>query len=721
MIKSLKKYLMLGLSALILTGSFAGCVSKDNNNPEETVAPRDDLSASPKSQQLKNTGEWQQRWLSIPESRLVINPYDYQGWDKTKPQSAYTDSAKIPLNIGYLDPYYNQGDGRDRWYNTLMILSGDGSTKDMEAKSFNTSWEPHMLGFSAEYENGLKINGRDYFYDTDTIIRDITYEGNKPPIVGGLYYLLSQNRDTCTAEGNTLIVNTSRSTLAITFSVDVEFTFYRNYDSLVANTDSLNTSIQGGNCWKAVLKESPKDNKFSVAVTVLSDLTSKEDTVKQSREAAQDSNLDDKYKERLMFWDDYLAKIPIPGSFEFETIDSKGVTSRDIDQMYYEAWVLMAADVLPENPEVGFNYKQMACGKPSMWAWGHNSASFTAAWDSIYAYHMYAFVDPDTAWNCFEGLMSLVEHSEDENRNGMLAGESLPVNRARTAWLLYEIKPDKSKLEAVFENLDLNLNWSINHTYWIYKDNYGLNEKIRDSDFTASAFIDMPYMVKICRELGKEDKAQEWEKNIEAFTRNFPRWHIEKKRIDGKYVEIAKNPGRILFITKALYIPELTEEQDMAIYRLLQTTYDKDKTFVGFKEVKLEVIMYTIYGLFDKGFSEMAKSATEASIREIVRSRMFSENYTSDEQPVGDGVRVSMFGPVQLIDSIWIRNGFRYDTCQPMFQNFYGTGSVTNIRYGDRILNYKLENNEATLTGSYVGEDKVIELSENSQIKPFER
>ena len=729
----LKKYLT-AITAVVLTVSvISGCSDGSKNpDPEGTVPPRTEFTNAPKAAQMVDTGEWQQRWLSIPESRIVINPYNFPGWDPKKPQSAFTDSGKLPLNIGYLDPYYHDGDGGNRLYDTLMILDTAGATKEArEAKEYNTSWAPHMLGFEGTYNSGMKVSGKDYFYDTNTVIREVTFEGENAPIFGGIYYNASSTEEKkdikseCTIDGNTVVINNKNYTIAISFSTDMEFTFYKDYGSFLANMNYLDVAVKDGNMWSAKVKDTT-NKSVNIAVTVLSNLTSKEDTAAASRNALNDENLKNKLGEQEKFWDDYLQKVPVPGTFEIETIDSLGVTSKSIDQMYYEAWILLAADVLPPNPETGFKYKQMACGKPSMWAWGHPTAAFTAAWDSIYAYHMYAFVDPDTAWDCYMGLMSLVEHSDDPNRHGMLAGESLPVNRARTAWLLYEMKPDKEKLEEVFENLDINLDWAMNHTYWIYRGNAGLNEKTRDPDFTAAAYVDMPYMIRICNELGKADKAKEWEEKMNEFGKSFPKWHIMTAKIDGERVKIAKT-GNTLWTCKSLYIPQLTEEEDWAFYRRLKTEYNTNTNFMGFRGVKVEEIMYCIYGLYDNAdrgqeFIDMAKTLNESSIREVVRARIFSENYEYEKgtsQCYGTGVRSNMFGVVQLIDSIWIRNGFRYDTCQPTVQNFFGKGSMENVRYGDKVLNFKLENDKATFTGSYVGEEKVIDLPMNSQAKPF--
>lgn len=74
---------------------------------------------------LRQTGIDSQRWLSIPESRLVINPYQFNSAD-TVTHAQYSDRPTLPLNIGYLDPYSTSGTGV--WREDLITLyeQGDG-------------------------------------------------------------------------------------------------------------------------------------------------------------------------------------------------------------------------------------------------------------------------------------------------------------------------------------------------------------------------------------------------------------------------------------------------------------------------------------------------------------------------------------------------------------------------------------------------------------------
>ena len=698
--------------------------------------PRTVFSNAPTSNGLTDTGRKQERWLSVPESRLVINPYLFGagvetaegnvngGWDSGQPQANYVNSAKLPLNIGYLNPYYSNTDTGDFMQNAMMVL--DSSIIAKEASEYRTSWAPHMLGFSAKYDNGMLLEGQDFFYDTKTIVRRINYTGDNAPVLAGAYW-----GNNCYVDGSTLvIINTGakKYITTITFNNEIDsIKFYSSYNNLRYNIlGSSNMGTKG--FWKVKFKN-VTNHTITAAITVNSDMYSIYDTMQLSKRAANDTRLDQKLTNREEYWNDFLRKVPQPGTFELTTIDSKGVTSKDVERMYYNAWILLGQDILPENPETGFYHKQMACGKPSMWGHGSPKAAYTAAWDSIYGYQMYSYIDPDTAWDCYTGLMSLVERSSDGSRDGMLAGESLPVNRARTAWILYQAKPDINKLRENFSNLDINLWWSMNHTYWIYGDiNNDMNLNLKDSDFTAAVLVDLPYMIKICQLLGETEFEQIWTQRYNQFLSDFQQWHVRWYDDGaGGQVQLGCNDGisgaliQTLWATKALYSPDLSSASDAAFYRRLEREYDINKTFMGFSDVKLEEIMYTIYGLYDNGYTSYAKTLTEASIREVVRASWFTETYSSGDYPIGDGVAPSLFGAVQLIDSVWIRNGYRYDAGVPAFQNFFDTGSLKNIRLNGETFDYVLENGTVKLWGSYIDNGYMeITANPNTVVKPLD-
>ena len=59
----------------------------------------------------------------------------------------------------------------------------------------------------------------------------------------------------------------------------------------------------------------------------------------------------------------------------------------------------------------------------------------------------------------------------------------------------------------------------------------------------------------------------------------------------------------------------------------------------------------------------------------------------SDDKPAVSGVRPSIFGAIQLIDSVWILNGFRYDSGAPRTHTLFGGGYIENLHVNGKIFN----------------------------------
>lgn len=90
-----------------------------------------------------------------------------------------------------------------------------------------------------------------------------------------------------------------------------------------------------------------------------------------------------------------------------------------------------------------------------MWDESDDRAPYSATWESFFGIQFYAFIDPETAWNAFEGLMSLTD------KDGVIGGESLPSRKAQTAWILYQTTQDKERLEKIYAPLERYLNWRL--------------------------------------------------------------------------------------------------------------------------------------------------------------------------------------------------------------------------------------------------------------------
>lgn len=97
--------------------------------------------------------------------------------------------------------------------------------------------------------------------------------------------------------------------------------------------------------------------------------------------------------------------------------------------------------------------------------------------------------------------------------------------------------------------------------------------------------------------------------------------------------------------------------------------------------------MYAIYGLMDNGYTTEACALAESSVRDVVRAQFIAEAYTSDDKPSVSGVQPSIFGAIQLIDSVWILNGFRYDSGATRTHTLFGGGYIENLHVNGKIFN----------------------------------
>jgi hypothetical protein len=611
---------------------------------------------------LRMTGNHSERWLSRPDSRLVLNPYNFDAapaGDLT--QVEYCNRPSLPLNVGYLDPWVRNDRGPEI-NNAIMLFERRADGGLAEACKYQTWWQPHKLDFKAYFPNGLHVEGYDYLYDYRTVVRNFTWNMESKLVIAIEY------------NGKASIIDSLFSVTRKNFSYIISFSmktdnilFYESMEDLMSCSRPQKEPFpeHGFAALEVILNS--QDKMMTIAMALDTYLVCSDDIRQAAVIASSDLSHEEHICEAEKFWNEYLKKVPPIEDFEFKYVDPMGITMDNVRQMYYIGWVLLYASIAPANPECGFPYRQMTAGKPCLWAYGDPRAVYTAAWDSLYGIQLCAFVDADAAWEAFTGIMSLVDG------DGMLAGESLPVMRARTAWILYSRCRDMEALRRNFNNLERNLLWSIEHPYWIWMENNPLDSTLKDHDFTAALLTDIPFFIRICEELDKKDTAQVWRKKLDMLMKNYILWTFPADgSLPTEYYEAPKsgiddgsgvrNAGNALWVTKGLYITGLDKLFTDRLMQLFYSVYNPQKPFCGFPYVKVEEYQYTIYGLIDHGYYDEARVMIEASIRDVTRSRFFGENYTETEPPVCWGVRPSLFGVVQLTDGIWLRNGYRYDS-----------------------------------------------------------
>jgi hypothetical protein len=393
------------------------------------------------------------------------------------------------------------------------------------AVSFETSWLPHELPTTAEYGSGTTAQLHDYFADSDTLIRSVSFQlgeaADRRWVLGGRY-----KGDVCwDTDTRVLAVATDAYAYAIAFPAEIVEgpAFSAN---LVRFLAGLVDAPGKEGYWAVEI-----DVRSGVSMLAVVAFATAQEGVEAARQRALRisqrgdwAKLRDK-QER--FWTRYLRdQVPHPHSFGL--VDAPvgclregcpEVTAEQVRDTYYKAWVFAAANVLPPMPEVGFPYPQLAAGKPSMWAFGAPQASASASWESMLQIQFYAYADPEVAWAAFRGLMSLVDEA------GALPGEVLPTRAAQTAAVLYQLTGDKEALADIYPALKRHLLWKKDNPRWIHGDHDNPYEK--DADFVVSALIDMKYAAGLAEVLGLVSDVEFWEQMRRDYFQDYLVWFWE--------------------------------------------------------------------------------------------------------------------------------------------------------------------------------------------------
>jgi hypothetical protein len=592
----------------------------------------------PAADDLRETDSLQRRDLSIAGSKIVINSFNFGTSPQKVTAVSYNNSHSLPLNIGYLTR--NNGNGSDERIegrmsrelkNVLELRKRNQAGNVEEAVSFSTEWLPYSLPFQAQYADNTSLNGYDFFYDENTVVRVVNIQDKKGKyVISGLFNGNAQ----IDRKNEVLIIQASNCKYAVSL-----------------NTSLNNMSIEKKH-WSLDVSGIQK-----IRIVVSYALLSDPDNVLVSRinQAKAKNNIDKAYQSRIDYWNDFLRnKIPHPTNFNIDHIDNKGVTAEQIRLLYYKAWVCLAQNVLsPEDDS--YPYYQIVTGKASLWDEGHPLAPFSAAWESFVGLQLYGYIDANVSWSCLKGLLSLVDET------GMLGGESLPSRKAQSGWLLYKLTDDKESLQEIYPALERYLNWRMTQPRWIYRNLTSEDEK--DAEFVVSVIVDMDYMVKIAHVLGMNQAAEEWQKKRTDYIEHYKKWFWKTPQ-DLPYQHANQDFGRNgnpIMITTGLYIPEITGNYLDGLFGMFYRHYNTDKAFAGFHAPKYPDIDFTIYSMIQHKKDLLARDMIEVNLRDIVRAQqVFAEAYSGVEIPYPIGVRPSIFGIATMIDFTLLKNGFSY-------------------------------------------------------------
>jgi hypothetical protein len=410
--------------------------------------------------------------------------------------------------------------------------------------------------------------------------------------------------------------------------------------------------------WRLEAPLAPGGEEWVMAVGFATQAEGVEAARRRVVDALARGGFERRLEERKAEWDRLLASVPAPSRFGIDAVDSKGVTAEDHRRAYYAAWTFVIQNTLPPMPENGYPYPQTPTGKPSLWAEGASKARASAAWESFFGQQFLVWVDPETAWDAFTGIMSHVDET------GWLDGECLPSRKAQTAWILYAHTGDRERLERVYPPISRYLRWREHNPRWIYKDHDHPNQK--DTNFVDSLLLDLDYAIRIAGELGED--AGEWRAMKERVTARYVEWFFPEDREFPCQIYFAhtgeRHAGHPSWVCSGLYLQGLPEEADAKLLGLFRSLYERNAELAGLDFCKYPIVSMIAYGLVERGLHEEAQGFVQSTLRDVIRVTRFAENYSRD--PLRSwGVNDSLFGVGVTIDFTLMLNGMRIDRGRP--------------------------------------------------------
>ncbi|HVX45164.1 MAG TPA: hypothetical protein VHC49_14840 [Mycobacteriales bacterium] len=549
------------------------------------------------------------------------------------------------------------------------------------AATSQNAWTPHQLEFTGDYPDHSSCAATDFCYDTDTVARIM-----HPDRSSG-WVLVGHNSGTAAWNSGVLTVTAQQYSYAVATTARVrDVAFFSSLADLRAWLNPSSEPIANG-YWALEV------DAGSRAVIGIGLATAKEGAavaVRRSRAPLPGTRADEALVRRENEWDQLLARVPRPHDFSLTSVPLNGVTADQVRHTYYAAWVFAVANSLPPMPEAGYDYPQLPAGKPSLWVFGAEGAKASAAWESFLGQQFMAYVDPELAWDAFEGLMSLV------GADGSLNGESLPSRKAQTAAVLYHLTGDTARLRKVYPALKRLLEWESEHLYWIPPGSTG-DPDSRDADFVTELLIDMAYARDAATVLGLTDDATAWDRQrASLYQESLPWFWPTPTTQPSEYYEVTtgeRDPGAAIWMSTALHLDLLPEGDYLtSLEQRFLAGYDPNGTFCSFVYAKYPDLSYTVYGLLERGMREEAEVMVNAAARDVTRARMFAENYLEHDFPTPFGVRPSLFGDCTIIDMIWIKNGYRMDGGYPQFVRLTDSaGGIDGLRIQGRRLDVALD------------------------------
>ena len=593
---------------------------------------------------LAYSGHQSWRWLSIPESRVVLNPY-------TKVTNGMPPAKDgLALHSGY---FVGSSATGQRVSDLLSV--GIQTVLPIEQ-----TWWPHMLQMSAmDKVTGMKVQTTDFLADECTILRIIECDASEnesgaaiPPIHGGFTGAIAK------PVSEILVVDRGDFFTAICLAVTGSRT------EQAAGLVPLHAN--GGNEWSATLPA--KQHKRAVVLAAIGFATKAEGAdkaVQSAKNVLLKKPAAEWLEERKKAWERLLGAAPHPSNFGVKGVGE--ISAQTHRQWYYGAWTFLLSQLLPPMPENHYSCYSVAEGKPSLWAEGDPAAPAQCSWTCFMAVGLLAPMMPEKAWSVYEGIMSRV------NEEGILLGECLPSRKAQGAWLLYSAAGNRERLKNIYPALKRYLIWREKNPRWIWgtgRQAHDIPDE-KDSSFVVSHLIDLDYAVRIASVLGLEKDAAFWREMSAREIENYRNWFFSG---DG-------DPANFYFTEKQTHTFKDRQDQKPCyilsglgyrgmptdLVERLQNYYKKicnpAEPLLGFQYLKYGESSFIAYGMQDRGMTPGTDQFLDQCLIATIRpGGDFGEVLEiSKGNLVVTGVQPSLFLALQTIDFTLMKNGIRID------------------------------------------------------------
>ncbi|QDZ16042.1 hypothetical protein [Humibacter ginsenosidimutans] len=582
-------------------------------------------------------------------------------------------------------------------FSSLTVHSGAAPRAAATANS--NQWFPDRLAFDAKFSSG-SLDGFDTFHDTNSVTRFVDAQGLEGADGEGTLtiagsYTSSAQYD---ATSNVITLLQSHETIAIALPSAAKVEFYPSTGAMQFGDGGTASPVADDGVWSADVGGTGT-YAVGIAFAVGGDTAAAK---AEAEAAATVKGAGDDDSARQTFWNAYLAKVPAPSDFSIHDVQNLGVTADDVRAMYYQAFVDLEQNVLPVMSESS-SHAQIATGKPSLYMGGPQGASASASWDSLLGMQDLVYVDPDVAWDAFDGIMDAV------GSDGALDGESLPARKAQTAWVLYQVTGDRQKLADVYAAVKRNLAWEAENPHW----NYGGTPASQvDAEFVASLIVDYGYAQQIADALGQTADVAGFKQAQNAELADYEKWFFpaDGSTVYQHYLDGSKpdDAGLTMYVTTGLHVPGLSAADVTALQSRFAQDYDLNQQLAGLAQtaIKAPDEMYMVYGLLDHGMVSDADGVINSLTRDIVRTGTFAEVYQQssgniDDVPLARSVYPSLFGVANLIDNVWMENGYRADQGGASVLRLPGsTGGITGLTSMGKRLSISLSASDGTATVS---------------------